>query len=213
MNLKDLKKYYKEQSANTCLTIYRSPDFLQIVLVRHAKPITSKKGHVNFAEAEELLEEYRNSSVHNIPEAPVCTDNITDVEIYHSDLNRARETAKAIFPSEVFTHVEEPRFRELDRQNINLPIRIPYSLHTTLSRLAWLTGTMKGVEKPFEAHKRLRNNAGYLDHLVQKQKVLIVVGHGFHNYFVGRFLRRLGYTRVNPGGNKHLSVNIWAKKV
>src|SRR6056297_3203993 len=168
MDLRDLKKYYKGQAERDCLRLYRSQEFLQIVLVRHARPIISKKAHVNFEEAEELLEAYRNSSVHEIPAAPVCTENIADVKIYHSDLNRSRETAKAIFPSKVFTHVEEQRFRELDRQNINLPFKIPYSLHTTLSRLAWLTGTMKEVEKPPGARKRLKSNAEYLHSLVQK---------------------------------------------
>lgn len=210
MNLRDLQKYYEEQSESTCLRLSRTHDFLQIILIRHAKPVTSKKAYVNFVEAEELLEEYRNSSVHKILTAPVCIDNIQDVQIHHSDLTRARETARAIFPSEVFTHVEGQCFRELDRQNIKFPFKVHYSLHTTLSRLAWLMGTMRKVETPLEAKKRLESNATYLHNLVQKQKIVIVVAHGFHNYFVGKFLQRLGYTRVNSGGNKHLSVNIWA---
>lgn len=211
MNLKDLKNYYKQQSKKNCISLYRSNDMMQIVLVRHAKPITALKRHVTFEEAEELLNAYRESSVHKDFGSPICTDNITDIKIYHSDLNRSRETAQHIFPLGNFHHIEDKLLRELDRQNIKIPFKTPYKLHTILSRMVWLSGTMKNIENPNQAFKRLMNNAKNLNNLVNDQKLLIVVAHGFHNYFVGKFLKRLGFINVNNGGNRHLSANIWAK--
>ena len=211
MHIEDLKGYYRQQSKETCISLHRSNEILQIVLLRHAKPITASKRHVTFEEAEELLKAYRESSVHKDFDPPICTKNITDIKIYHSDLNRSRETAQLIFPLENFIHVEDKRLRELDRQNVKIPFKTPYKLHTMLSRILWLAGTMKNIETPGEALRRLKNNAKHLDDLVLDQKLLIVVAHGFHNYFVGSFLKRLGYTRVKSGGNSHLSVNIWAK--
>lgn len=166
---------------------------------------------MTFQEAEEHLEAYRNSSVHQNFVSPICTENLTDVPIYHSDLPRSRETAAQLFPPASFTLIEDKRFRELDRQNIKLPFSTPYKFHTTLSRIAWLTGHMKKVERPKAAWKRLKKNAQYLDSLAQREKVIIIVAHGFHNLFVGKFLKGLGYSLVRPGGHKHLSVNIWAK--
>lgn len=211
MNLTDLRKYYAQQSKKSCISLYRSNELMQIVLVRHAKPIMAVKKYVTFEESEELLKAYRQSSVHKDRGSPICTDNISDIKIYHSDLNRSRETAQQIFPLERFDHIEDERLRELDRQNIKIPFKTPYKLHTILSRIFWLSGTMKNIENPGQALKRLKNNAKNLNSLVNDQKLLIVVAHGFHNYFVGRFLKRLGFTRVNNGGNSHLSVNIWAK--
>lgn len=212
MNLNDIKNYYKSQSQKECISLYRTGEILQIVFVRHAKPVISKKAFVTFEEAEEHLENYRNSSVNKDFRSPICVENITDVSIYHSDLTRSKETARHIFPPEIFTHIEDGRFRELDRQNIRLPFKTPYRVHTTLSRIVWLTGSMKQVENPKQALKRLKNNAKYLDQLVQDQKLLIIVAHGFHNHFVGRFLKSLGYTPLHKGGNKHLAVNIWGKQ-
>ncbi|MUP44437.1 hypothetical protein E0K83_01590 [Gramella sp. BOM4] len=207
----ELKKFYKNQSKNACLKIWRTSNANQIILIRHAKPKISPGSFVTFEEAERQLENYRSSSVYPDFVSPVCSENITDVSVYHSDLNRARETAKRLFLPEIFTLIEDKRFRELDRQNIRLPFKTPYKFHTILSRIAWLTGTMKKVEIPKDAWKRLKENAIYLDSLAQEERTLIVVANGFHNFFVGKFLKRLGYTKVYHGGHKHLSVNIWAR--
>lgn len=209
--IKKLKKFYKDQANNTCLKICRTKEVLQIILIRHAKPKISKKSFISFEEAESHLNDYRNSTVHTDFESPVCTEDLTGVKVYHSDLRRSRETARRLFPSEKFTLIEDERFRELDRENIRTPFKTPYKLHTGLSRIAWLTGRMRNAELPREAWKRLRNNAAYLDVQVKKEKTLIIVAHGFHNLFAGIFLKSLGYSLVKNGGHKHLSVNIWAK--
>ena len=210
--IKALKTFYKDQSKQDCLKICRTTTTTQIILIRHARPKTSpRSSFVTFEDAERQLNDYRNSSVYTDFTSPICTEDLTDVPIYHSDLQRSKETAMQLFPPELFRLVEDERFRELDRQNIKLPFKTPYKLHTTLSRIAWLTGKMKHIELPKEAWKRLKGNASYLDSLAQKEKILIVVAHGFHNFFVGRFLKKLGYRLVKNGGHKHLSVNIWAK--
>lgn len=209
--IKKLRKFYKEQSNKACLKICRKNEVLQIILIRHAKPKISKKSFVTFEDAERNLEDYRNSSVYTDFESPMCTEDLTGVKVYHSDLRRSRETATRLFPSERFSLIEDERFKELDRENIKIPFKTPRKLHTSLSRIAWLTGRMRNVELPKEALKRLRDNAVYLDSQVHTEKTLIVVAHGFHNLFVGFFLKRLGYLLVKDGGHKHLSVNIWAR--
>ncbi|WP_455168615.1 histidine phosphatase family protein [Aegicerativicinus sediminis] len=209
--IKELKTFYKNQSDQDCLKICTTTATTQIILIRHARPIISPESFVTFEDAERHLTEYRNSSVYADFRSPICTEELTDVPIYHSDLQRSKETAMKLFPPELFKLEEDARFRELDRQNLKLPFKTPYKIHTTLSRIAWLTGKMKHIELPKEAWKRLKGNANYLDSLGQKEKVLIIVAHGFHNFFVGRFLKRLGYRLVNNGGHKHLSVNIWAR--
>ncbi len=209
--IKELKKYYKDQANQACLKICRREDAFQIILIRHAKPKISPESFVTFEEAEKHLTDYRSSDIYSDFISPICTENLTDVLVYHSNLRRSRETAAKLFPPQHFTLKEDMRFRELDRQNIKLPFKTPYKLHTILSRIAWLTGRMKDVEIPKEAWKRLKGNAKYLDSLGREEKMLILVAHGFHNIFVGRFLKSLGYSLVNNGGNKHLSINIWAK--
>lgn len=209
--IKKLKKFYKNQSGKAGLKICRTNEVMQIILIRHAKPKISRKSFVSFEEAERHLEDYRNSSVHTDFVSPISTEDLTDVRVYHSDLRRSMETAMQIFPPEEFTLVGDERFKELDRENIKLPFKTSYKLHTGLSRVAWLTGRMRNVELPKEALKRIRDNAAFLDLQVQKDNTLIIVAHGFHNLFLGIFLKSLGYSLVKNGGHKHLSVNIWAK--
>lgn len=209
--IKKLKRFYSDQSGQDCLKIYRTTEVNQIILIRHAKPMVSPKPFVTFDEAEKHLQEYRNSGVYKDFVSPICTENLAGVTIYHSDLNRARETALQLFPKETFTLIEDKRFRELERQNIKLPFKMPYKLHTILSRFIWLFGTMKHIETPKEAWKRMKGNAHYLDSKGQNEKLLLVVAHGIHNYIVGKFLKWLGYTLLHDGGKNYLSVNIWAK--
>ena len=183
------------------MKICRREDTFQIILIRHAKPKISPESFVTFEDAEKHLTDYRNSSIYSDFISPICTENLTDVHVCHSDLRRSRETAEKLFPPQHFTLLEDVRFRELDRQNIKLPFKTPYKLHITLSRITWLTGKMKDVELPKGAWKRLKRNAKYLDSLAREQKMLIVVAHVFHNIFVGKFLKGLEYTLMNNGGN------------
>lgn len=213
MQLKELKKYYNQQAKEDCIQLIEAININQIVLIRHARPITKKRRFVNFEEAEESLQDYRNSSVDLNFITPVCISNIGNKKIYHSDLPRSRETAYKIFPPEDFQHIENRVFRELDRENLKLPFRVPYKFHTTLSRIMWLTGRMKNIETPATAFKRLKENAMYLNKVAVDEHLVILVAHGFHNFFVGRFLKDLGYKALRTGGNKHLALNIWGKEV
>ncbi len=165
---------------------------------------------VNFKEAEEYLTNYRNSGIIPFEDPPVCTENLSPMHIYCSTLERARHTARHLFPDPKFNIVEDARLRELDRENIRLPFRVSHKLHSSLSRIAWLLGVQKAEENFKTAMQRVKEGAAHFNQLSENEELIIVVAHGLHNYFLARKLRQRGWRMVLDNGNAHLSVKILA---
>lgn len=209
--LRHLRAYYNQQPQEHCLTLHTTSKHRQIVLIRHARPDVERPKHVDFEEAERYLNAYRESGIIAFDDPPVCTDNLPAMKIYCSTLERARQTARHLFSGPEFTIIEQAGLRELDRENIRLPFRVSHRLHTTLSRIAWLSGILKAEENYPEAMRRVRNTAREFDALSASENLIIAVAHGFQNYFLSRRLRNLGWQRVFENGHAHLSVRILAR--
>ena len=203
------KAYYVSQ-AGECLKIMPT-DLRQVVLIRHAQPAVERPDRVTYEEAEKYLNDYRQSGIVPFYEHPVCTDVLPAMTIYHSNLERARQTAERIFSHNKFKLVSDMRYREFDRDNLKIPFRIRHKTHTKLSRIAWIVGAKKGEESRSEAFRRVRENASHFHALSKSEPLIILVAHGFHNYFLARSLRKLGWINVYDGGNGHLGVKILAR--
>ncbi len=206
-----IRNFYRDQSSDNCLKLLTGSGKKQIVLIRHARPNVTPPPQVNFEEAENYLNAYRKAGIIPFDDHPVCTENLPPMHIYCSSLERARQTARHIFPEPRFTIIEDYRFRELDRENIRLPFRVSHKMHTRLSRLAWLTGLQKADENYRTAMQRIKDSADHLDQLSGQQNLIILVAHGFQNFFLARKLGNLGWVKVFDSGNEHLSVKILAK--
>lgn len=209
--LREIRNHYNNQSAEHCLKLLTATEHKQIVLIRHARPDIKRSERVGFDEAECYLNNYRKSGIVAFEHPPVCSDNLPAMNIYCSTLERARQTAQHMFPGPEFTIVEEEGLRELDRENIRLPFTVSHRLHTSLSRLAWLLGMQQSEETFSGAMKRINRMARKFDALSEGESLIIIVAHGFQNYFLARRLRKLGWNRVFDNGHAHLSVKILVK--
>lgn len=210
-SFQEIRNYYKDQPSGSCIKLLTDIGNEQIVLIRHARPDVDRPRRVDFNEAEKYLTDYRKSGIIPFEEYPVCTENLPAMRIYCSTLERARQTARHLFPSPKFDIVEDARLRELDRENIRIPFRVSHKMHTTLSRISWLLGIKKAEENLKAAMQRIKDGADNLNQLSENENLIIVVAHGFQNYFLARKLRQLGWKMVFDNGNAHLSVKILAK--
>ncbi len=207
-----IRNYYRDQPRGSCLKLLTDTEVRQIVLIRHARPDVERPLRVDFKEAEEYLNAYRQSGIIVFDDPPVCTENLPLMPVYCSTLERARQTAHHIFQEPKFTLIEDAGLRELDRENMRLPFRMSHSWHTRISRIAWLLGIQQAEESFREAMQRVNKGAKKFDRLSETQELIIIVAHGFQNYFLVRKLRKLGWDRVFDNGNEHLSVKILVKQ-
>lgn len=189
-------------------------ELLQIMLIRHGKPIINKKGYFNFYEAEGYIKEYDSTGVETFAQNPICIDPNEVKEIYCSPLNRSRQTARMLFGPE-FRIVINSRFREFERRIYPIPaVSFKLKFWLLLSRLSWiLGGNDDGIESFKQAKQRARGNAQLLAERAQKDQKVILVAHGFLNRFLVKYLEDLGWEHVRDGGSGYLSVQVLVKLV
>jgi len=116
-NLKDLKKFYKNQKDSSQLYVYQNSgtDLKQIFLIRHGEPDLDKKGWRKRDEAIQFMLDYDSALVVPFLEGPLNIASIPVDTIFHSSLPRARNTAQLAFP-ENFILVEDSSYREFERK-------------------------------------------------------------------------------------------------
>jgi broad specificity phosphatase PhoE len=113
-----------------------------------------------------------------------------------SDLRRSFESASMIDPTR--TCLRESLFREAA-----LPTEFQTSLSfrasswLVLARILWYVRRWPGIESPSDACERARRATSYLEHLVERNDSVLLVGHGYFNTLVARELRRRGWRGPN----------------
>jgi broad specificity phosphatase PhoE len=214
-SVKELKQEYKIQESDTCLflkTVFGT-DIEQIILIRHGEPDLMKKGWRNRKEADQYILDYDSAEIIVSNFKPVCGVNPQTARVFHSSLPRARHTAKVIFP-DYFDMIEDKRFVEFQRKTMKFfNVKLPLKFWTVSSRLLWLMGLNdKGIENKKEAKKRARLNAEFLEKSIDERNVSVLVGHGLHNRYIKKYLKKSGWKSVYDSGSGYLSMKILARE-
>lgn len=210
-NLRDLKKYYKNQEPGKPLTIYHDTlsGLQQIIMIRHGEPDLNKKGWRNRDEAILYMQEYDSAKVIPFSDIPLNLNNIPIDTILHSSLPRAQHTAQLAF-GKTNVLVENTNYREFERKTMKwCNIKMPTKCWTSGSRILWLMGwNDKNIESFREAKIRAKNNGNDLASKARKDDIVILVAHGLHNKYVKKYLRKGGWKLVYNNGNGYLSVKV-----
>lgn len=214
VQIKDIKKLYKEQSDTNCISLFRNSksQIKQIILVRHGNPDLYKKGWRNKKEAIRYMHDYDSVGVKSFSEAPVCIETLLTDTIYHSSIPRAQNTAQLAFGNS-FVLDGSYQYREFERKCMNFfNIKLPLKFWTAGSRILWLMGfNKKGIESFRQAKQRADQNAETLEFYSQNNDQTLLVAHGLHNKFVKKYLKKRGWKKVFSNGKGYLSVIILAK--
>jgi len=184
----------------------------KVILIRHAKPLISRKGFFDYQKAQEFIVDYDEAGVEEIKEKIHVFDEEISL-VYCSTLNRAKATASAIFGSKVVL-VEMEMFREFERRIPQIPLLfLPIGLWLLIARVSWLLGITKGVESFKQAQKRLQTAVAFIEQKTRENGSFILVAHGLLNRSLIKKMAKKGWKRSSGNHFNYLSIHILEKTV
>ena len=190
------------------------PTTQHIFLIRHQRPDVSKSGFFNQQQAHQFLKNYDTSAIEQLVTKPTGLPYEHLTHVFCSSLPRAKQTARAIFGGEV-TLIEDALFNEFQRQVFWVPkIKFPIKFWLYGARILWLLGlNNKGLETFGQARKRARKAAQRLVQQAEADGKVVLVAHGFLNFFVRRALQTMGWRVVRADGGGFLGVTELVKLI
>ena len=193
------------------INIPEGKELVQIMVMRHGKPLMNKKKKYSWKEANEFIVAYDSVGVE-----PFSADKIVVPEgidtIYTSNLGRSINTAEYVSGGKIPLSSDK-KFREFEREILPIPhIKMPISFWTITGRIPWIFGTGK-IESLRKAKKRSDEVADFLQAEALKKKKAVIVAHDFLNRFTGKKLKKDGWLLVKDGGHDYLAVSLYVKLV
>ncbi|WP_210466102.1 histidine phosphatase family protein [Rufibacter roseolus] len=184
-----------------------NPQPAHIYLIRHARPIISRKGFFSKAQAQQYISDYNLAEVEKVIERSEHLPMDRIKRVFCSTLPRAKATACMLFGPEVEL-IEDARFREFENRIWGLPLgKFPLKWWQVTSRILWLLGLN---QKDIESFKKAKIRATQAaDHLVREAEVhglAVLVAHGFLNEFIKRALKKRGWKVLLDGGRGYVGV-------
>ena len=179
-----------------------------IVLVRHAKPHFNTSRWVRTSNMRYCISAYNESGIeaHGVDIGTHGLETAVDAvvaekaEIATSRLPRSVESATEFFPRRAA--VADSLYREAELPYA-LPLwglRLPFSVAVAVARVFWILGMHGEAESYSMTRARSKRAAKKLAESATRNGCVILVGHGFFNYLVGRQLKRAGWTVRRFGG-------------
>lgn len=177
--------------------------FMQITLLRHGKPEFELTGKVRANELGEIVRSYDMSGIIGTPPVEAINQIQAHDIVVCSDLPRSIQSAKALGVTEI--HSANSIFREINIPYFsNSSIKLPVKTWLIILRGLWFLGFAKNGESQLAARMRAKQATQELIQIAQQYGSVLLVGHGFNNYFVARQLLSLNWT-----GPKKPASNYW----
>lgn len=189
-------------------------ELLQIMILRHQKVNLEKKPVYSFHEAYSYLHAYDTSTVVPVDCNPLQVGEDEIDSVYGSDLRRSVETAQLLF-DERLPVGQYALFREFRNNPAALPmVTLPINYWRAMGTLRWLLGLEDAGPETFrQARHRTREAAAFLDAKAKDEKKVLLIGHGFFNILLKRYLKQNGWKVIHNGGFKNLGVSVLVKVV
>ncbi|MDO6459375.1 histidine phosphatase family protein [Granulosicoccaceae sp. 1_MG-2023] len=156
--------------------------------MRHGAPQVSTAERIRGDDFPDWLERYAASGIR-----PPKQDLPRLRKVFCSDLPRARQSAALIGALCVSLQ---------DLCEAGLPafqfgsLRLKAGVWVFIARLLWLAGLHRDAESPAAARRRAAGLAARLSCEAERDGEVVVVGHGYMNFLIGRALRRRGWRKV-----------------
>lgn len=177
---------------------------MQIVLMRHGKPKIDTRRRLNAAEFGVWVEQYNAAGIdieclptqEAFEQASQCAFTVC------SNLPRSLESANALGIESIgiYSHM----FREMDMPHAawRFPI-LSLQAWLVFFRLAWAFGYSANAESFKSAKARARSCAEQLANLASTHGTVLFVGHGSLNWFIARYLKRMGWQSADRPPKKY----------
>ena len=216
------KEYYENQETKSeagpvkfinteHFVVPEGKELIQIMVMRHGKPLLEKKKKYTWEEANEYIQAYDTVGVEAFEMESVCVPDGVN-EMYCSNLGRSINTAEYLSKNNI-PLISDERFREFERQILPIPgIKMPLSFWLITARIPWIFGFGE-IESLKNARNRSKEVAAFLDKNAHENKKTVLVAHGFLNRFLEKSLKKEGWTQVKDGGHDYLSVSVYTKLI
>ena len=186
---------------------------MQIVLMRHGKPKIDMRRRLNAAEFGVWVEQYNAAGIDDeclptqeaVAQASQCAFTVC------SNLPRSLESANALGIERIgaYSHM----FREMDMPHATWRFpTLSLQAWVVLFRLAWALGYSANTESFKSSRTRARSCAEQLANLASTHSTVLFVGHGSLNWFVARYLKRMGWLSVDKSPRKYWEYSVFHKQ-
>lgn len=183
---------------------------MQIALLRHGRPAFELKGNARAKDLCAIARSYDLSGIVGAPPRETVAAIQGEPLVVCSHLTRSIESAKALGFSEI--HVKGPLFCEttipcFDSGSVPLPV----GLWVVVLRIMWLFGFSKNGESLVKARRRARQAAERLSELAEQHRNILLVGHGFINYFIAKELKKIGWIGPSKPGKGYWGYGVYER--
>ncbi|WP_455221150.1 histidine phosphatase family protein [Kaarinaea lacus] len=182
---------------------------MEIVLIRHGKPEYELTGKARAREFHKIVRDYNRSGIVEDPPQKTKLKALESHVAVCSDLTRSIKSAQALGFKEI--HLCDPIFRE---------VAIPYftSGSLTMSVTTWIIllrilsifGFSKNGESLSMAKQRAKIAASKLIEIAQTHEKVLLVGHGFTNYFIAKELLARNWRGPGKPGGGYWEYGVYA---
>jgi broad specificity phosphatase PhoE len=176
---------------------------MEIILIRHGKPLFDERKWLIGSEFSLWVKQYDLSGVQEEDSYPKHSSQL----VVTSDLKRSIDSAQLLNPNEKV--IADPLFREVELPVMNSDLRLSPRVWTILLRLVWLSGYSRGCESYQEAKRRAAAASAKLVEWALIHDSIMLVGHGFFNMLIAKELLKSGWTGKRKAGSKYWSSTVY----
>lgn len=164
---------------------------MEIVLIRHGRPVAATNPRVNANEFVSWIDDYRVSLVAEDSQPIAHSNDFPEHYLISSDLKRAIHSCRIQTGKE--PSVTDPIFREMDIPHYNLPFRLRAWTWVYLCRLFWFCGVKGDFESFKQGQARAEEAADKLVTVAKEHGKVLMFGHGVSIFFIRKALVKRGW--------------------
>lgn len=164
---------------------------MEIVLVRHGKPISASNPKLDVVGYAKWIKNYNASLVAECSRPLQIDSDFSSFYCVASDYKRAIHSAKIYLNRG--PELTDRIYREMDIPRYKLPVSMRAWTWVYVSRALWMLGIRGPFESFQQAKQRADEAANKLLNLADEHQKVIVFGHGFMNRYIRIVLRKKGW--------------------
>lgn len=183
---------------------------MEIILIRHGRPEFELKGKARAREVQNIIQSYDQSGITGTPPDEAAKLALSCGAVICSDLRRSLHSAETLGVKDiykidsVFREVAIPHFRSGG-------VTLSVSAWGAALRIMSVFGFSKNGESLSMARKRAKEASSYLISVAHAHKRIMLVGHGFINYFIAKELLSQNWNGPSKPGKGYWGYGVYRR--
>ncbi len=181
---------------------------MKITLIRHGKPAFELKGKAKARDIGEIIIRYDLSGIEGEPPEDAKQRASACHVAVCSDLSRSLESAKALGFADIL--LSDPVFREIAMPHFNQgSLTLSVGAWGLLLRCLSTVGFSRNGESISMAKQRAQVAASTLIEVAHEHQSVLLVGHGFVNYFIAQELLARNWVGPTKPGRGYWEYGVY----